>query len=106
MTENIAVHGRYALLVPTARRLGNHEMTITDIGILLVVLCVLLWAVMAALHRHTVQLDALQKQLNQFRDELRASGAKRGQDQPAADDHASRQADRSDSRFSETSHHR
>lgn len=84
-------------------------MTITDIGILLVVLCVLLWAVMAALHRHTVQLNALQKQLNQFRDELQASVAKRGQDQPAADDdHSSRQADRSVSRFSgtsETAHH-
>ncbi len=38
-------------------------MTTTDIGILLVVLCILLWAVMAALHRHTVQLQALQAQL-------------------------------------------
>lgn len=38
-------------------------MTITDIGILLIILCVLLWAIMAALHRHTVQLEALRKQI-------------------------------------------
>jgi hypothetical protein len=38
-------------------------VTITDIGILLIILCVLLWAIMAALHRHTVQLDALRKQI-------------------------------------------
>lgn len=38
-------------------------MTITDIGVLLIILCVLLWAIMAALHRHTVQLEALRKQI-------------------------------------------
>lgn len=38
-------------------------MTTTDIGILLIILCVLLWAIMAALHRHTVQLEALRKQI-------------------------------------------
>ncbi len=38
-------------------------MTITDIGILLIILCILLWAIMAALHRHTVQLEALRKQI-------------------------------------------
>lgn len=38
-------------------------MTITDVGILLIILCVLLWAIMAALHRHTVQLEALRKQI-------------------------------------------
>lgn len=38
-------------------------MTTTDIGILLIVLCVLLWAIMAALHRHTVQLEALKAQM-------------------------------------------
>ncbi|MGH8184331.1 MAG: hypothetical protein ACREPH_11805 [Rhodanobacteraceae bacterium] len=38
-------------------------MTITDIGIMLIVLCVLLWAIMAALHRHTVQLEALKAQM-------------------------------------------
>lgn len=35
------------------------RVTTTDIGILLIVLCILLWAIMAALHRHTVQLEAL-----------------------------------------------
>ena len=38
-------------------------VTITDIGIMLIVLCVLLWAIMAALHRHTVQLEAMKKQM-------------------------------------------
>ncbi|MGH8160839.1 MAG: hypothetical protein ACRESR_01555 [Gammaproteobacteria bacterium] len=38
-------------------------MTTTDIGILLIVLCILLWAIMAALHRHTVQLEALKVQM-------------------------------------------
>lgn len=41
-------------------------MTTTDIGILLIVLCVLLWAIMAALHRHTVQMKALQAQLDEL----------------------------------------
>jgi hypothetical protein len=43
-------------------------MTTTDIGILLIVLCVLLWAIMAALHRHTVQLKALRAQLDELLD--------------------------------------
>lgn len=43
-------------------------MTTTDIGILLIVLCVLLWAIMAALHRHTVQLKALQARLDELLD--------------------------------------
>jgi hypothetical protein len=47
-----------------ARRI---TMTITDIGILLVILCVLLWAIMAALHRHTVQLETLRKELEALR---------------------------------------
>ncbi|WHZ20054.1 MAG: hypothetical protein OJF55_002203 [Rhodanobacteraceae bacterium] len=42
-------------------------MTTTDIGILLVILCVLLWAIMAALHRHTVQLEALKTQMQELR---------------------------------------
>ena len=41
-------------------------MTNTDIGILLIVLCVLLWAILAALHRHTVQLNALRKAMEKF----------------------------------------
>lgn len=44
-------------------------MTITDIGILLIILCVLLWAIMAALHRHTVQLEALRKQIEALQPE-------------------------------------
>ena len=38
-------------------------MTLTDICILLIVLCVVLWAMLAALHRHTVQLKALREEL-------------------------------------------
>lgn len=41
-------------------------MTTTDIGILLIVQCVLLWAIMAALHRHTVQLEALKAQMHKL----------------------------------------
>lgn len=41
-------------------------MTITDIGILLIVLCVALWAIAAALHRHTVQLEALKSQMREL----------------------------------------
>jgi hypothetical protein len=47
-------------------------MTTTDIGILLIVLCVLLWAIMAALHRHTVQMKALQAQLDELLDARQA----------------------------------
>lgn len=55
-------------------------MTITDVGILLVVLCVLLWAIMAALHRHTVQLNALQRRL----DDLLQPDVRRGARENAA----------------------
>ena len=41
-------------------------MTPTDIGILLIVLCVLLWAILAALHRQTVQLNALRKEVEEL----------------------------------------
>jgi hypothetical protein len=41
-------------------------VTITDIGILLIVLCVALWAIAAALHRHTVQLEALKSQMQEL----------------------------------------
>ncbi len=41
-------------------------MTTTGVGILLIVLCVLLWAIMAALHRHTVQLEALKSQMQEL----------------------------------------
>lgn len=41
-------------------------VTITDIGILLIVLCIFLWAIMAALHRHTVQLEALKSQMQEL----------------------------------------
>lgn len=47
-------------------------MTTTDIGILLIVLCILLWAIMAALHRHTVQMKALQAQLGELLDARQA----------------------------------
>lgn len=43
-------------------------MTTTDIGILLIVLCILLWAIMAALHRHTVQLETLKTQMQELLD--------------------------------------
>jgi hypothetical protein len=38
-------------------------MTLTSLGILLIVNGVLLWAIMAALHRHTVALKSLQLQM-------------------------------------------
>jgi hypothetical protein len=38
-------------------------MTLTSLGILLIVNGVLLWAIMAALHRHTVVLKNLQRQM-------------------------------------------
>ena len=41
-------------------------VTMTDIGILLIVLCVALWAIAAALHRHTVQLEALKSQMREL----------------------------------------
>lgn len=41
-------------------------VTLTDIGILLIVLCITLWAIMAALHRHTVQLEALKSQMQEL----------------------------------------
>jgi hypothetical protein len=51
-------------------------MTTTDIGILLIVLCILLWAIMAALHRHTVQMKALQAQLDELLDARRGSSSR------------------------------
>lgn len=41
----------------------DRSVTTTDVAILLIVLCIVLWAIMAALHRHTVQLEALKAQL-------------------------------------------
>lgn len=65
-------------------------MTITDIGILLIILCVLLWAIMAALHRHTVQLEALRKQIEALQAQTpRASGSGGATPTPrASDEHA------------------
>ena len=51
-------------------------MTTTDIGILLIVLCVLLWAIMAALHRHTVQMKKLQAQLDALLDARQAKSSR------------------------------
>lgn len=56
-------------------------MTTTDIGILLIVLCVVLWAIMAALHRHTVQMEALKAQMQEL---LKAQQAKSGRPAEAA----------------------
>lgn len=67
-------------------------MTTTDIGILLIVLCVLLWAIMAALHRHTVQMKALQAQL----DEL--LGARRGNTPRAVEGNAPGRSDHGEPR--------
>lgn len=50
-------------------------MTVTDIGILLIVLCIVLWAIMAALHRHTVQMEALKAQVQEL---LKAQQARSG----------------------------
>ena len=67
-------------------------MTTTDIGILLIVLCVLLWAIMAALHRHTVQMKAMQAQL----DEL--LGARRGKSPHAVEGNTPGRADHDEPR--------
>lgn len=48
-------------------------MTTTDIGILLIVLCIVLWAIMAALHRHTVQMEALKAQVQELLKAQRAN---------------------------------
>lgn len=68
-------------------------MTTTDIGILLIVLCVLLWAIMAALHRHTVQLEALKMQLDAL---LKAQQSKPShtaeRSPPGLSDHGERRA--------------
>lgn len=58
-------------------------MTHTDIGILLIVLCVLLWAILAALHRHTVQLHALRKEVEKLLEEF---GPNRGEGSGATRD--------------------
>lgn len=42
-------------------------MTTTAIGILLIVQCIVLWAIMAALHRHTHQLEAMRRRLDDLR---------------------------------------
>ncbi|MDE2498463.1 MAG: hypothetical protein KGK35_11595 [Xanthomonadaceae bacterium] len=62
-------------------------MTTTDIGILLIVLCVLLWAIMAALHRHTVQMKALQAQLDELLDARAKSSRAAEGNTPARSDH-------------------
>lgn len=75
---------------PAAR---NQAVTTTDIGILLIVLCVLLWAIMAALHRHTVQLEALKMQLDAL---LKAQQSKPShtaeRSPPGLSDHGERRA--------------
>lgn len=58
-------------------------MTTTDIGILLIVLCILLWAIMAALHRHTVQMEALKKQMQELLEAQQASEARAREVAPA-----------------------
>jgi hypothetical protein len=57
-------------------------MTTTDIGILLIVLCILLWAIMAALHRHTVQMKALQAQLDELLDARQAKSSRSAEGNP------------------------
>lgn len=50
-------------------------MTITAIGILLIVIGVLLWAIMTALHRHTVVLNALKAQMETLVQKTRSEDA-------------------------------
>jgi hypothetical protein len=47
-------------------------MTVTNLGILLIVIGVLLWAIMTALHRHTVALKGLQLQIEALSAKQRA----------------------------------
>ncbi|MGN6705498.1 MAG: hypothetical protein ACTHJO_05525 [Rhodanobacter sp.] len=59
---------------------GTLPMTLTSLGILLIVDGVLLWAIMAALHRHTVVLKNLQLQMETL---LGRHGADAGGEIPA-----------------------
>jgi hypothetical protein len=59
---------------------GTIPMTLTSLGILLIVNGVLLWAIMAALHRHTVALKNLQLQMETL---LGRHGADAGGEIPA-----------------------
>lgn len=62
-------------------------MTTTDIGILLIVLCVLLWAIMAALHRHTVQMKAVQAKLDELLETRRGKAPPRAVEANTRADH-------------------
>lgn len=61
----------------------SHTVTTTDIGILLIVQCILLWAIMAALHRHTVQLQALKAEMEALR-KIRNHSCDHAAERPAA----------------------
>jgi hypothetical protein len=74
-------------------------MTLTDIGILLVVLCIVLWAIMAALHRHTVQMEALKSQMQEL---LKAQQARTDRAEEAAPATGQAQHDGHDAETSRT----
>ena len=59
-------------------------MTLTNLGILLIVNGVLLWAIMAALHRHTVVLKNLQLQMQGLLARHGADEAAAVEDDPSA----------------------
>lgn len=54
---------RKAHFLNSTEPLGGSEMTATDTAILLIILCALLWAIMAALHKQTATLDELRAQM-------------------------------------------
>jgi hypothetical protein len=59
-------------------------MTFTSLGILLIVNGVLLWAIMAALHRHTVVLKNLQLQMQSLLARRGADGAAAAEEDSSA----------------------
>ena len=59
-------------------------MTFTSLGILLIVNGVLLWAIMAALHRHTVVLKNLQLQMQSLLARRGADEAATAAEEPSA----------------------
>jgi len=86
--SNAALRRAACVFRSTGTPSRSPEVTNTDIGILLIALCVSSWAILAALHRHTIQLDALRREMEKL---LKQLGSGRGEDSGATrDEFASR----------------
>lgn len=73
-------------------------MTMTAIGILLIVQCVTLWGILAALYRHTSELKALRERLDALR-RLPGVGAANDASASPEEGRADDQVDRPDRGF-------